>query len=375
MSRVYEAFVGDGEPRVFDPLKFEPNYHDYDDLVKFPEPNEVEDELIVDVTASNECEISRDKYLIDLAKEYPAIEYTLKINGTPTFPKGNLQAIKARAKQGKTHVNICLMTALISGKFLAIESLINNSKICYFATEEHISSVANLNKKIHKQCGLDMEQSNEQLRVYSIRDAEVTERVEFIEQEIEHEKPDIVFVDGIRDLLIDFNSIQESYKLINKLMKWSGKYNCAIVNVLHTNKADYNMRGHLGTELLNKSSDVLEVEKKGNNFVVQHSDSRNRETGKWAFCFDDKDLLKEGEIQEKSENSAEKRLVKMEEDFLRVLGKKVLSFTELRDKYMTEAGVAKDTANKHIRRAFDKKIIEKDENEKYKLCVVAESDK
>lgn len=58
--------------------------------------------------------------------------------------------------------------------------------------------------------------------------------------------------------------IEESSNVISTLMKASEECT-AIVNVLHTNKGkeDSNMRGHLGTELLNKCSRCMEVKKDG----------------------------------------------------------------------------------------------------------------
>ena len=360
--------------RKFDPTKFEPKGYNYDDSVALLDEldDEVTDEVVVDTIANSKKGCKSDKYLIDLSKEYPEIEYTLKINGIVTFPKGNLQAIKAKAKNGKTHVNICLMTALLSGKFLSIESLNDKSKICYFATEEHVSSVFSINKKVHQLCGLDTERNNERLRVYAIREVETKKRIEIIAEAVEKENPDIVFIDGIRDLLIDFNNIQQSHEIIDLLMLIADEYNCAIVNVLHTNKAqsDYNMRGHLGTELLNKCSDVLDVEKKGdNNFVVTHTDSRFKETGEWAFCFDEDGLLKEAEIQDKKQDKVDKRIVKMEQYFSKILTEnECLSYSELKGKYMSLAKVKEDAANKHIIEMAGRGFLKKKGDGKYELA-------
>jgi len=357
--------------RKFDPTKFEPKGYNYGDMVTLLDEvdDEVADEIVTDKVSNKESD-DCDKYLIDLSKPYPEIEYTLKINGVNTFPKGNLQAIKAKAKQGKTHVNICLMTALLSGKFLAIESLIDNPKVCYFATEEHISSVANNSKKVHRLCGWDTECNKERFRVYSIREAETTKRIEIIGEAIEKEKPDIVFIDGIRDLLIDFNNIKESHEIIDLLMQLSGIYNCAVVCVLHTNKSysDNNMRGHLGTELLNKCSDVLEVTEDHDNFIVKHTDSRYKETGEWAFCFDGEGLLKEGEVQSKTKDKAE-RITKMEECFSKILTEeKSLRHSELMNKYMSLTELGKEAAIKHIKEMTDSGFLKKTEDRKYELA-------
>ena len=353
--------------RIFDPSKFEPIESKVKHSIDSSERNETAREVIAN-DENSKWKIDRSRFLIDLSKEYPEIEYTLKINGIPTFPKGNLQAIKAKAKNGKTHTNICLVAASLCGNFLAIESLINKPKILYFATEENISSVVNLNKKVHTLCGWDTEYSNISFLVYSLREAVVDERAVLIEQEIVKEKPVIVFVDGIRDLLMDFNSIQESMKTINWLMLLSSKYNCAIVCVLHENKSDHNMRGHLGTELLNKCSDVLEVVKKDDIFIVSNTESRNRATGLWTFCFNELGLLKEGEIQDKTKDKAEQRTAQMEERFSTILTEdKILSHSDLKRKYMALSEFKENTAIKHIMEMTENGLLKKRDDGKYEL--------
>lgn len=382
MSRVYESCLGDGgelDPLkvkrmqmsgMFDPSKFEPIKSIKEHIVNSSEQEDDTEETIIDTAVSVERKIDRTKFLIDLSKEYPQIEYTMKINGIDTFPKGNLQAIKAKAKEGKSISCFCLVTGLLRGNFLTIESLIKSPKILYFATEESIGNVCCNNQKIHKLCGWDTVNSNENFLVYSIRETDIKTRVDFIEQEITIEKPDVVFVDGIRDLLIDFNNIKESYELVNWLMQLSGIYNCAIVCVLHTNKAqsDFNMRGHLGTELLNKSSDVLEVTKIDKNYIVKNTDSRNLETGDWAFCFDEDGLLKAGEVQDKKQDKVEQRMVKMKNDFSTILTEdKILSHSNLRVKYMALSGFKNDAAINHIKEMTGIGFLKKREDGKYEL--------
>lgn len=61
-------------------------------------------------------------------------------------------------------------------------------------------------------------------------------------------------IDGVADLLEDFNDVGQSSEIINSLMRLSAENDVAIINVLHTNKRkdDSDMKGHLGTLLLQK---------------------------------------------------------------------------------------------------------------------------
>ena len=332
------------------------------DFSKFEPVNNVAEKTV-------EISVANDDFFIDLAVDYGQLEYTLEINGVGAFPKGDLQVIKAKAKQGKTHVILCIMTALLRGEFLNIKSKIENPKILLFATEEHKRSVQLLAKKIHRLCGWDINKVNERFLIYALRKQNPKERTSYIEERIKAERPDIVFIDGIRDLIVDFNNIEDSNKLVGLLMRLSEEQNCSIVSVIHTNKSfsDSNMRGHLGTELLNKCSDVLEVEKKGDVFNVEETDCRNIATGMWAFNLDDSGLPQKAEVVT-PQSKSEQRIENMIQCFSVILSNgKTLSFCELRDNYMQVAGVKIDAANKHVIEMTKKNYLMKMGDEKYKL--------
>lgn len=319
-----------------------------------------------EISSSNVDENNRNKYLIDLSEKISDLDYTLEINGVPTFPRGDIQGVKAKAKQGKTHVILCLMTAMLKGEFLSIKSRLTKPKICYFATEEHLRSLHKLTKKVHQLCGWDIDSNNEVFKVYTLRSQNPKERSEYIEECIWEDEPDVVFIDGIRDLLYDFNNIQESNELVTSLLRISEECDCAIVNVLHTNKgySDSNMRGHLGTELLNKCSDVFEVEKKDNVFCIKETDCRNISTGEWSFSLDDDGLPQRAIIVTKKE----KRGNRKEEIFTIILtDSEPLTYTQLRAKYMEISNFKVDASNKHIIEMTDKGFLIKTNDGKYQL--------
>ncbi len=352
--------------RMFNPFLFEPDCEESGGETLFVELEKNTEDSIKKSHLDSKDQESASEFLIDLSESISDLDYTLEINGVPTFPRGDIQGVKAKAKQGKTHVILCLMIALLKGEFLSIKSRVTNPKICYFATEEHLRSLHKLAKKVHKLCGWNLDNNNELFKVYTLRSQNPKERSEYIKECIWEDDPDVVFIDGIRDLLYDFNNIQESNELITSLLKISEECDCAIVNVLHTNKgySDSNMRGHLGTELLNKCSDVFEVEKKENMFCVKETDCRNIPTGDWSFSLDEDGLPQRAIIVTKKEKKENRK----EEIFTTILtDSEPLTYTKLRTKYMEISNFKVDASNKHIIEMADKGFLIKTNDGKYQL--------
>ena len=96
--------------------------------------------------------------------------------------------------------------------------------------------------------------------------------------------PDIVIIDGIKDLMTDINDAVQATLIMEKLMALAKAQNCCIVCVLHQNKSeqDRNMRGSIGTELTNKAFEAFQCEMLGDNndvddtFKVAHTYSRKK---------------------------------------------------------------------------------------------------
>ena len=67
-------------------------------------------------TAASEFSSIKEKYVIDGNVDYPEPEYLIRIGDVPTLPKGNLVAVSAKWKNGKTF--FCdILSAIILGLF------------------------------------------------------------------------------------------------------------------------------------------------------------------------------------------------------------------------------------------------------------------
>lgn len=112
-------------------------------------------------------------------------------------------------------------------------------------------------------------------------------------------KPDIVILDGIKDLMTDINDAVQATIIMEKLMALAKEQNCCIVCVLHQNKSeqDRNMRGSIGTELTNKAFEVFQCEIISENngkidtFKVTHTYSRKKKMKQnLYYCINDQGL-------------------------------------------------------------------------------------
>ena len=110
---------------------------------------------------------------------------------------------------------------------------------------------------------------------------------------IEAISPDVVFIDGIRDLLSSINDEEQGTKILGELGSMAEDRQMSIWNALHQNPSRKNdddeakMRGWIGTELGNKVSDTLVSIKtktaNGVTFTVKQQDARDKDLDDWKF--------------------------------------------------------------------------------------------
>ena len=246
-------------------------------------------------TAASEFSTIKEKFVIDDNVDYPDPEYLIRIGDVPTLPKGNLVAVSAKWKNGKT-----FFCDILAGIFLGsdiyknCENLIKQGKVQFFDTEQAVSDTVRIRKTIKS---ITPPERHGDLEVFCLRSAVIDSdgqseisRYEFIRRSIENDRPDLVVIDGIADLIYNYNDVNESQDIVNKLAAIANEFNCCIVVVMHQNKGkqDKSMKGHIGTMLYQKCSDEFIVEKHGTIFSVVHDVSRHRQSGGLVFKLDAK---------------------------------------------------------------------------------------
>ena len=170
-----------------------------------------------------------------------------------------------------------------------------------------------------------------------------------------------VFLDGVRDIVKDFNSVEESTITVGMLMKLSTEYDCHICSILHENKGNGQLRGHLGTEVINKSETVLSVTNNGETSTVEPIYTRNMPFDAFTFRVNEKGIPEYCDAPVKAV-----KVDKMRTVFEAILSDgKTLSYSDLRSEVMNVEGVKISTAQVRISDAVSFGIIIKDQSGGY----------
>ena len=262
-------------------------------------------------------------FFLDARENYPEPFYMLEYKGVPFSAIGGIQALSGQKKNGKTFVLAQLMAAILCTGGERVEQYLPHLRVpqrtldmlgheptvLYVDTEMEKLNSAKVLRRVHWLCGWPMDVPNERFNVLWLRsivdvkddEGKLKERAyerryRLIRLAIEMLHPDAVFIDGIRDIIGDFNDNEESSRLIGDLMALAERNHICIWNTLHMNPRPGNddeskMRGHLGTELGNKITDTLvSIKKKdgsGVTFTVKQNDARGKDLDDWTFMVTD----------------------------------------------------------------------------------------
>jgi uncharacterized membrane protein len=153
-------------------------------------------------------------------------------------------------------------------------------------------------------------------------------------------------------------------------MKLSGENDCCVCCVLHTNKAkdDSGMKGHLGTMLLQKASDVFEVKKSGDTFKVTETDGRNNQPIEdLAFSIDGNGIPIPADTPK--DTREQQRVEVYKKNLNEIFAESVeFSYTDLAKTYALHAGISEPTAKRMIKDLKERGLIKATPNGKYSLA-------
>lgn len=229
-----------------------------------------------------------NKFRIKSDTDVPVEECVFIVDGVGCMPLGDLSAIKAEPKNGKTTALKRIVATVLKGNLGQLSSDLKNPLIMWVDTEQKTSDAKLIIEDVKKMTGLSYRFLDNHLMVYSLRKIDCTSMLEQLKVAIKGFQPHIVVIDGIAEFVNSVNDEVEAKKLIHDLMVSSETYHCAIICVLHENRSgNRDMKGHLGAQLTQKVAVVVGCKKSGDAITVRCTDSRHQSTPEWSIRFDE----------------------------------------------------------------------------------------
>ncbi|MCO4293059.1 hypothetical protein NF867_09305 [Solitalea sp. MAHUQ-68] len=146
--------------------------------------------------------------------------------------------------------------------------------VCYVDTERNLSDqLPYALQQIQLKAGYKIEDHPINFDYISLLEFSREERFEMLDMYLEYIRQKFnthvfIVLDVITDCVFNFNDSKDSMKLIDMMNRSINRYNVSFLCLIHENPGNTDKaRGHLGTEITNKASTVLQVgfERDGEN--------------------------------------------------------------------------------------------------------------
>ena len=255
--------------------------------------------------------------LLDFTKPYSPPMWTLSHNGTPFAKLGDLHIVGGKAGHGKTAFMSQIMAALLCGRFGGMsceiklvakdpatgEDIAMMPTVLYIDTEQSIDDTIAIKNRVCTLSGIDYTQPSDRFFVARMRDTtKAADRYKQILQLIWDIRPTVVFIDGLLDLVSDYNDQTECSDVIRELMAVSTYYKISLWCVLHENPMTDKLVGSLGSIAERKVTEVFVIRKhKAPHdkrfqgmpnvfFEVKQTKARGKDQDDWYFAVEDRAL-------------------------------------------------------------------------------------
>jgi len=337
--------------------------------VPITEQEHIEEDLFLDDVQWMDVEL--DKNWLDPTEHYVRPKYTLSYKGVPFAPLGGIHGLTGQPGHGKTFTFTQLMVAILKGEWYdlryELRREIPEPKVLYIDTEMEKGNTQLVMLRVYQMMDWPAYTQQDRFKILWLREeVKAEDRWKKTLKAIHDMKPTVVFLDGLIDVVGDFNDNKECQTIIYQCMKTASHYGISMWCLLHENPGSEKMVGHAGSFLERKATDVLKTKKdKGATdviFSVEQKKARSRDLDKWQFVIDD-DEKHYGHPRILSTEPVKKDQpgVMTKEDIMNAVScigtEQNVSFTKLRDKVRNHVGVGSDKAREIIYRATQLGIL------------------
>lgn len=233
-------------------------------------------------------------YYLDFTKPYEAPRYTLSWNGIGFAPLGGIHAMTGQAGNGKTMTLAQFIAAILGGEYGGLQYALGADvpcpKVLYIDTEMEESNTIAMKNRVLSMTGREVGEAYDDFKVVMLREvSRAVDRWRMTLRAIYDVRPTVAFIDGLLDVVEDFNSNKECAEIIYKCMEAASHYGISLWCLVHQNPGATKLVGHLGSMLERKVTDIFECSKEKNEvsgdvlFTVKQKKARGRDVPDWKF--------------------------------------------------------------------------------------------
>lgn len=199
-----------------------------------------------------------------------------------------------------------LMATLLCGKFGNIEYALSevrpHPRVLYIDTEQGKDDTIAVKNRVCSLAGLPYDQPLEQFKILRLHDTEeAKERWAKTLKAIWQCQPTDIFLDGLLDIVKDYNDQVECQPIIRKCMMTATHYDASLWTVLHENPMVDKLVGTLGSIAQRKVAEIFTVTKVKQGDLKEHDrradlpdiyfrvkqvKARGRDVADWLFYYD-----------------------------------------------------------------------------------------
>ena len=266
-----------------------------------------------------------DDDFLDFDEPYRPPRYTMERDGVPFADVGELHIISGKPGNGKTGLMSQLEAATLGRKFgntLArdVGHIVRDeqgnivmgedhrplfqqrpTRILHIDTEQGKDDTIAFKNRVISMSGISKDEAKEHFFILRLRDTELaSDRWKKILKAIYVVQPTDIFLDGMLDIVEDYNDQKECQPIIRKCMMLATYYDTSLWAVLHENPLVDKLVGTLGSITQRKVSEIFTVIKvkqadlKPNEqrpdlpdiyFRVKQNKARGRDVADWLFQY------------------------------------------------------------------------------------------
>ena len=245
---------------------------------------------------------------LDFTEPYHPPRYTLERKGRQFANIGELHVVSGKAGHGKTNLMSQFMAAILCGSQGLTKYCegIPESVVLYIDTEMGKDDTIAIKNRVCTLASLDYTKAQPRFYILRLRDTEeavvrwrkILKAVYIVTSRMNRNQCLHLFLDGILDIVEDYNDQKECQPIIRKCMMLATHYDTSMWLVLHENPMVDKLVGTLGSITQRKVSEIFTVRKHKQSeekpadrrpdrpeiyFTVQQLKARGRDIENWDF--------------------------------------------------------------------------------------------